>query len=100
VGRLKTVVTNRLCKMFWSHIHRATEHNTAARINQLKPMRSDSLPLWCLDAILNAFTNLFYLTTILLQAVAWLAQSFRATSSFENTTQTFCYWDRHLSADR
>ena len=33
VGRVKTVVTNHLCKMFRSRIHKAAECNTTARIN-------------------------------------------------------------------
>jgi len=32
------------------------------------------------------FIDFFYLTTILLQAVAWLVQSCRVTSSFDNIT--------------
>jgi len=33
VGRIKTVVTNHLRKMFRSRIHKAAECNTTARIN-------------------------------------------------------------------
>ena len=33
VGRVKTVVTNHLRKMFRRRIHKAAERNTAARIN-------------------------------------------------------------------
>jgi len=42
VGRVKTVVTNHLRKMFPSCIHKATEHNTAARINSDKPTKTKS----------------------------------------------------------
>jgi len=33
VGRVTTVVTNHLSKMFRSRVHKAAECNTAARIN-------------------------------------------------------------------
>jgi len=36
VGRVKIVVTNHLCKMFRSRIHKAAERNIAARINSGK----------------------------------------------------------------
>jgi len=51
VGRVKTVVTNHLCKMFWSRIHKAAECNTTARINWDKWLKS----------IPNACTNLMLL---------------------------------------
>ena len=35
-GRVKTVVTNHLRKMFQSHTHKAAERNTAARLNSDK----------------------------------------------------------------
>jgi len=42
VGRVKTVVTNHLREMFRSHIHKAAERNTAARINSDKLTETNS----------------------------------------------------------
>jgi len=42
VGRVKTVVTNHLNKMFLSRIHKAAEHNTAATINSDKLTETNS----------------------------------------------------------
>jgi len=42
VGRVKTVVTNHLRKMFRSCINKATERNTAARINSDKSTETNS----------------------------------------------------------
>jgi len=42
VGRVKTVVTNNLHKMFRSCIHKATEGNTAAAINSDKSTETNS----------------------------------------------------------
>ena len=48
VGRVETVVTNHLRKMFWSRMHKVAECNTTARINWDKLMKP----------VPNAFTNL------------------------------------------
>jgi len=42
VGRVKTVVTNHLRKMFRSRIHKAAEGNTVARINSDKSTETNS----------------------------------------------------------
>ena len=42
VGRVKTIVTNHLRKMFRSRIHKAAKRNTAARINSDKLTDADS----------------------------------------------------------
>jgi len=41
-GRVKTIVTNHLRKMFRSRIHKAAEHNTAVRINSDKLTNTNS----------------------------------------------------------
>jgi len=43
LGRVKTVVTNNLRKMFRSRIHMAAERNTAARINSDKLTETTSM---------------------------------------------------------
>jgi len=43
MGRVKTVVTNHLSKMFRSRIHKAAERNTAARLNTDKLSDTNSL---------------------------------------------------------
>jgi len=42
VGRIETVVTNHLSKMFRSSVHKAAERNTAARINSDKSTETNS----------------------------------------------------------
>jgi len=72
VGRVKTVVTNHLRKMFRSRIHKAAEFNTTARINWDKLTETDS---WCFNKPFAIGTSNNLLTVISSSSIShWNAQ--------------------------
>jgi len=75
VGRVKTVVTNHLRKMFRIRIHKAAERNTATRINLLKP-------------VLYAVTNILLLGQATICSVYYPVPSY--TKMYERPTFHFC----------